>query len=138
MKYGLSAGLNAVVEATTFFSAGFGSAFGSLLESAAPLSVGSVSLSDVTTGASCVVVTGSRAGIFVSVSQLIVNSAILAGERPQQLPPSTGVALMNEASAKAPTVAISNGFLMDGLPVGGIADLVLTVYAFTAPHAGPA
>jgi hypothetical protein len=69
---------------------------------------------------------------------LIVNSAILAGERPQQLPPITGEALMNEASAKAPTVAISNGFLMDDLPVGGIADLDLTVYAQQGPHAGPA
>ena len=50
------------------------------------------------------------------------QAAKLAGERPQQLPPIAGVALMNAASARAPTVAISNGFLMDGLPIGGIAD----------------
>ena len=47
-----------------------------------------------------------------SVSQLIVNSAILAGERPQQ-PPVAGVGLTtNVASAIAPTVAISNGLRM--------------------------
>src|SRR5262245_25677137 len=132
--YGLSASFIAVAAG---FAAGFASVFGASFGAGAeaPLSVGSVSLSDVTTGASCVVVGVSSGGRAFSVSQLIVNSAILAGERPQQLPPIAGVALMNEASASAPAVAISNGFLMDGLPVGGIADLVLTVYARPTPPA---
>src|ERR1051326_1751959 len=94
MKYGLSA---------VSFSAG--------APPSADVAAGSAGAdvpSLVTTGASFFSGCGTRS----SVSQLIVNSAILAGERPQQ-PPVAGAGLtIKVASPSAPTVALHNGLRM--------------------------